>query len=241
MKIYLDSAKRSDILEGVKIPEISGFTTNPSLAKTAGIIDYSTFCTETIQFLKKERPDTNISLEVFADDLVEMKRQALKIHRWSENYNYPVFVKIPVTNTLGESTSELVGNLNFQGVRVNVTAVFTENQTTNILENIKGKQELIISVFAGRIADTGRNAQFIMENHFNLINHDKFSNVKLLWASCRQIYSSWEAERVGCDIITMSLEQIKKRNSLYYKNLESYSLETVKMFYDDALKSGFIL
>jgi transaldolase len=240
MDIYLDSAKLEDIQEGIRLKEVKGFTTNPSLMKAAGIRDYAWYAHVLINTLKDERPDTTLSLEVFADDMEGMEYQARRIHSWAEGY--PVYIKIPVTNTHGYSTAELVGKLNSEGIRINVTAVFTEAQTKEILKYIRSDQDLIISVFAGRIADTMRSPFSNMHNHI-VMRHRFYhgNNVKLLWASCRQVYSFAEAEIVGCDIITMTLDQIKKRAKLYQKDLTEYSLETVKQFYNDAKESGFTI
>jgi len=246
IEIYADGAAMNGILEASKNKDIKGFTTNPSLMRSAGVTNYLDFCNEVIPMLKSERPDTNISLEVFADDFDGMYRQALKLHNLSEKYKYDVFVKIPVTNTMGTNTAPLIAMLLASGVKVNVTAVFTPAQTETIVKAIGDSQvKSIISIFAGRIADSGKNAvnitkECISQNKFPITGMLKNKNIKFLWASTRQVYNYNEAIEAGCDIITMTPDIIKKMN-LMGKNLTDYSLETVKMFYNDALKSGYTI
>lgn len=244
--IYADGAAMDGIVLSAKNKNIMGFTTNPSLMRQAGVTDYLAFTNDVLKFLKSERPDTNISLEVFADDFDGMYRQAMQLHELSERYNYPVYVKIPVTNTSGTSTRELVAMLLASKVQVNVTAVFTPKQTEEVLSAIGDNQTpSIISIFAGRIADSGKNAlnitkECIKLNTFQITGAIKNKNVKFLWASTRQAYNYNEALEAGCNIITMTPDIIKKMG-LQGKNLSDYSLETVKMFYDDAVKSGFTI
>ena len=244
--IYADGAAMDGIITAAKNPKIMGFTTNPSLMRQAGVTDYLAFTNDVLQYLKEQRPDTNISLEVFADDFDGMYRQAMRLHELSERYDYPVYVKIPVTNTWGTPTHPLVAMLLASKVRVNVTAVFTPKQTEDILKAIGDSQTpSIISIFAGRIADSGKNAVNIVKesiklNSFPISGMIKNKNVKFLWASTRQAYNYNEALEAGCDIITMTPDVIKKMD-LQGKNLTDYSLETVKMFHDDAVKSGFTI
>lgn len=244
--IYADGAAMGGIITAAKNPKIMGFTTNPSLMRQAGVADYLAFTNDVLQFLKEQRPDTNISLEVFADDFDGMYRQAMRLHELSERYDYPVYVKIPVTNTWGTPTHSLVSMLLVSRVRVNVTAVFTPKQTEEVLRAIGDNQTpSIISIFAGRIADSGKNAVNIVKesiklNVFPISGMIKNKNVKFLWASTRQAYNYNEALEAGCDIITMTPDIIKKMD-LQGKNLTDYSLETVKMFHDDAVKSGFTI
>ena len=246
IEIYADGAAMDGIIEASKNKEIKGFTTNPSLMRNAGVTNYLDFCNEVIPFLKSERPDTNISLEVFADDFDGIYTQALKLHDLSEKYNYDVYVKIPVTNTMGLSTAPLVAMLLATGVKINITAVFTPLQTEAIVKAIGDNQtKSIISIFAGRIADTGKNAVNITKlcvqhNTFPISGIKKNANIKFLWASTRQVYNYNEAIEAGCNIITMTPDVIKKMN-LMGKNLTDYSLDTVKMFYNDALKSGYTI
>ncbi len=244
--IYADGAAMDGIVEASKNNKIKGFTTNPSLMKAAGIKDYMGFCDNVIAYLKEHRPDTNISLEVFSDDQDEMIEQALKLNQVGINHNYPVYVKIPVTNTEGVYTNTVIQKLLDKGVRVNVTAVFTPHQTMQVLDAIGTSQvPSIISIFAGRIADAGKNAGIVVSecvklNKFLTSGLSRNPNIKFLWASTRQVYNYVEAQLAGCNIITMTPDVIKKLSNLD-KNLTDYSLETVKMFRDDAIKSGYTI
>lgn len=242
IEIYADGADYKGIMEMAKNPKITGFTTNPTLMKQAGISNYEEFAKKVISDLAHFRPGTNISLEVFADDVNGMYTQATKIASWGREYNYDVFVKIPVMNTKGEDNYGLVRLLNEEGVKVNVTAVFTQKQTYNILENITNNETpVIISIFAGRIADTLRDPVRHVRSCINETwdyHPDKLNNVKFLWASCRELYHLNMAEQAGCHIITMLHDQIKKLN-LQGKDLTDFSRETVQMFYNDATASGY--
>jgi transaldolase len=244
IEIYADGAAMDGIVSAAKNKNIMGFTTNPSLMRNAGITNYLDFCNEVIPFLKSERPETNISLEVFADDFKSMYSQAMDLNELSKKYSYDVFVKIPVTNTMGLSTAPLVTMLLASQVKVNITAVFTPKQTSEIIKAIGDSQtNSIISIFAGRIADSGRNAVNIVREcivYNGLQANKKNKNIKFLWASTRQAYNYNEAIEAGCDIITMTPDIIKKMD-VFGKNLTDYSLETVKMFYNDALKSGYTI
>jgi transaldolase len=241
IEIYADGADFDGIMKAAENPRVTGFTTNPTLMKQAGITDYELFAKNTIRSLAEKRPGTNISLEVFADDTNNMYLQAKKIASWGAECNYDVFVKIPVMNTKGEPNYGLIRLLNEEGVKVNVTAVFTPNQTHNIIENITNPDvPVIISIFSGRVADTLRNPitwtkQCIGESNNKPAEFDK---IKFLWASCREIYHLQMAEAAGCDIITMLHDQIKKLN-LQGKDLTKFSQETVEMFYNDAVASGY--
>lgn len=240
IEIYADGADFDGILKAAANPRVTGFTTNPTLMKQAGVKNYELFAKDIISALKLRRPGTNISLEVFADDTDGMYLQAKKIASWGEEAGYDVFVKIPVMNTLGEPNYGLIRLLNEEGVKVNVTAVFTPNQTNNILENITNPEvPVIISIFSGRIADTLRDPvnwtkQCIGEND----KEAKFDKIKFLWASCREVYHLHMAEQAGCDIITMLHDQIKKLDQ-QGKDLQKFSQETVQMFYNDAKASGY--
>lgn len=236
--VYADGADYNGIIESARNKDIKGFTTNPTLMKAAGVTDFSKFANDIIPHLKDIRPDTNISLEVFADEQDEMLRQAKIIAGWGDKYDYKVYVKIPVMNTKGVPNYNLIGDLARDGINVNVTAVFTEFQTIDILEEIQNAHgSVIISIFAGRIADTLRDPEKIV---MKCLSHDKDEKAKFLWASCREVFNYTQAFRSGCDIITMTPDQIKKF-ALHNKNLEEYSKETVQMFYNDALKSGYVL
>lgn len=244
--IYADGAAMDGIVEASKNNRIKGFTTNPSLMKAAGIKDYMGFCDNVVAYLKEYRPDTNISLEVFSDTEDEMIEQALKLNNVGDDHGYQVYVKIPVTYTNGELTSNVIKTLLSKGVSVNVTAVFTPHQTMQVLDAIGTSQvPSIISIFAGRIADAGKNAGVLVSecvklNKFLASGLSRNPNVKFLWASTRQVYNYVEAQLADCNVITMTPDIIKKLNNLD-KNLTDYSLETVRMFRDDAIKSGYTI
>lgn len=242
IEIYADGADFDGIMKAATNPEITGFTTNPTLMKAAGITDYEKFAKNVIFNLSERRPGTNLSLEVFADENGAMYDQARKIASWGEEANYDVFVKIPVTNTKKLPNYELINILNQENIKVNVTAVFTANQTYNILESVTNSDcPLIISIFAGRIADTLRDPSLYtmmciaQKDYFK---KETVKNVKFLWASCRELYHLKMAQEAKCDIITMLHDQINKL-SLEGKDLEEFSVETVKMFYNDAVASGY--
>jgi transaldolase len=239
--VYADGADYDGIIDAALNKSIKGFTTNPTLMKAAGVTDFSKFANDIIPHLKDIRPDTNISLEVFADEPDEMYRQAKIIAGWGEQYGYKVYVKIPVMNTKGISNHSLIGILVREGINVNVTAVFTQNQTVDILKSLDDSESsVIISLFAGRIADTLRDPEKIVKACIGMDITERKQQVKFLWASCREVFNYTQAFRSGCDIITMTPDQIKKF-SLQNKDLEEYSKETVQMFYNDALKSGYVL
>ena len=241
IEVYADGADFDGILKAAENPRVTGFTTNPTLMKQAGITDYEEFAHNIISALVQKRPGTNISLEVFADDTDSMYLQAKKIASWGDFYNYDVFVKIPVTNTKGEPNYGLIRLLNEEGVKVNVTAVFTPDQTRNILENITNPDvPVIISIFSGRIADTLRDPVVWTKQCIGeaMDKPAEFDKIKFLWASCREIYHLHMAELAGCHIITMLHDQIKKLN-LANKDLTQFSKETVQMFYNDAVASGY--
>ena len=238
--VYADGADYDGIINAARNNSIKGFTTNPTLMRAAGVIDYTKFARDIIPHLKDIRPDTNISLEVFADDTENIIRQAKIIDGWSKEFRYPVYVKIPVMNTKGESNYLLISELANEGIALNVTAVFTVKQTSNILTALmKTKAPSIISIFAGRIADTLADPEKLVKECVGLKIGD-LDNTKFLWASCREPFNLIQAERSGCDIITMTPDQIKKL-SLKGKDLTEYSRETVEMFFNDANKSGYTL
>jgi transaldolase len=239
--VYADGADYNGIIEAARNPLIKGFTTNPTLMNAAGVIDYTKFARDIIPHLKSIRPDTNISLEVFADDECNIARQARIINGWSKEFDYPVYVKIPVMDTKGKPNYELVSELSGEDISLNVTAVFTVRQTVNVMDALmKSKVPSIISIFAGRIADTLEDPEKIVRDCTSIKVPEIDKNVKFLWASCREVFNYVQAERSGCDIITMTNDQIKKFN-LKGKDLHEYSRETVEMFYNDAVKSGFKL
>jgi len=235
--IYADGADYNGIMEAAKNPLVKGFTTNPTLMRAAGVTDYEQFARKVINELMQIRPETNISLEVFADEPSEMFRQAKIISSWADEYDYQVYVKIPVMNTKGENNYGLIQDLNKEGVHLNVTAVFTSGQSVAILNSLKRRFPTIISVFAGRIADTCRDPEKYVKECMSFRKPGE-DHVKFLWASCREVFNYVQAQRCECDIITMTHDQIKKL-SLSGKRLHDYSRETVEMFYNDALKSGY--
>ncbi len=211
-------------------PSISGFTTNPTLMRKAGITDYESFALGVLAVI----PDRPISFEVFSDDFGEMERQALRIASWG----YNVYVKIPVTNTHGEPSIPLIRRLSAKGVKLNVTALMTLRQVSDVTAAMVGCPSSYISVFAGRIADTGRDPVPIMREAVEILGACK--NLELIWASPRELLNVFQADSVGCHIITATNDILHKL-SLVGKDLNEYSLETVKMFREDAVKAGFEL
>jgi transaldolase len=211
-------------------PLIRGFTTNPTLMRKAGVTDYRAFAHDLLRTI----PDRPISFEVFSDEFAEMERQALEISRWGSN----VYVKIPITNTRGESSFGVVRRLADYGVKVNVTAMLPLDQVVHIMPALENAASAYLSVFAGRIADTGRDPVPIMAAAVELLR--PFPNVELIWASPRELLNIFQADAIGCHIITATHDILKKLE-LVGKDLPSYSLETVKMFHDDAQKVGYAL
>ena len=230
VKIFSDGADTKEMIEMAQLPYIQGLTTNPTLMKKSGITNYEKFALEVLGEIKNKP----ISFEVFSDDFVEMEIQAKKIASWGEN----VYVKIPVSNTLGKPTSELIKKLTDSGIRVNVTAVMTINQVKVILENLNPQTKSYISIFAGRIADTGRDPMPIMVEALNEIK--EFPSTELIWASPRELLNVIQADQINCHIITATKDILNKL-SLIGKSLEEYSLETVKMFRNDAILANYAL
>ncbi|MFZ2051360.1 MAG: transaldolase [Solirubrobacteraceae bacterium] len=229
-RIFADGADIDGILELAANPRISGFTTNPTLMHKVGLTDYERFARELL-----ERVDTHpISFEVFADEALEMRRQAMKMAAWANN----VYVKIPVTSTSGESMAPLVRELSENGIKVNVTALFTTPQVELIAAAVADGASSYISVFAGRIADAGVDPVPIIESSLAIMRQAPRS--ELIWASPREILNLVQANEVGCHIITITHDLLKKLDCLG-KDLEQYSLETVQMFHGDALAAGFTL
>lgn len=229
-KIFADGAELDGMLSLYRQPFIKGFTTNPTLMRKAGITDYRAFAKEVLQAI----PDRPISFEVFSDEFDEMERQAREIATWGEH----VYVKIPVTNTRREPAYELIGRLSHAGVKVNVTAVMTLVQVAHIMERLRGGAPSNVSVFAGRIADTGHDPLPMMTDAVRLLAVEP--KAELIWASPRELLNVFQADAIGCQIITVTHDILKKL-SLVGKDLDDYSLETVKMFYDDAKAAGFSL
>jgi transaldolase len=230
-RIFADGADLDGILALAADPRISGFTTNPTLMRKVGLTDYARFATELLERVT-EHP---ISFEVFADEVGEMRRQAREIASWGEN----VYVKIPVTSTTGESMAPLARELSEAGVKVNVTALFTTAQVELIAAAIADGAPSYISVFAGRIADAGVDPMPIIARSVEIME-EQAPRSELIWASPREILNLVQADEMGCHIITITHELLKKLEGLG-KSLEQYSLETVRMFHDDALAAGFTL
>lgn len=230
IKLFADGADKQGMLEMYKNPSISGFTTNPTLMQKAGIRDYAAFARDILKTIH----DRSISFEVFADDFNEMEKQAYEIASWGKN----VAVKIPVTNTKGHCAGELIRKLSQQGITLNVTAIMTLAQVERVASCLSKNTPAIVSVFAGRIADTGIDPVPMMKDSLALLTH--LPKAELLWASPRELLNVFQANEIGCHIITATNDILKKL-SLVGKDLTAYSLETVKMFYDDATKAGFTL
>jgi transaldolase len=230
VKIFADGADVKGMVEMYGKPYIKGFTTNPTLMRKAGISDYRGFAREVLAQI----PDRPISFEVFSDDFSEMERQAKEIASWGTNVN----VKIPVTNTRGEPTHALVRRLSQSGVKLNITAVFTLEQVRDIVAHLDPKTPAFVSVFAGRIADTGLDPMPLMAAAHALVH--TLPHAELIWASPRELLNVFHAEATGCDIITVTNDVLAKLANVG-KDLTQFSLETVKMFRDDAVKAGFQL
>jgi transaldolase len=230
VKIFGDGAELPGMLALYRQPYIKGFTTNPTLMNSAGIRDYEGFAREVLQAI----PDRPISFEVFSDDFEEMEQQAREIAAWGRN----VYVKIPVTNTRGADALDLIHRLSHAGVRVNVTAIMTLVQVREVVEALKGGEASCVSVFAGRIADTGRDPVPMMAAAVELLRVEP--RAELIWASPRELLNIFQADAIGCHIITVTHDILKKLPHVG-KDLDEYSLETVRMFYNDAQKAGFTL
>lgn len=229
-KIFADGADKKGMLEMYNNPLIGGFTTNPTLMHKAGIVDYKAFALDILQTIK-DRP---ISFEVFSDDFNEMYAQALEIASWGSN----VYVKIPVSNTQGKPATDLIRQLAHSGVKQNVTALMTLDQVREVTAALADGPSAYVSVFAGRIADTGRDPMATMIESLKIMS--PYSQLELIWASPRELLNIFQADDIGCHIITVTNDVLKKL-ALVGKNLDEYSLETVKMFYQDATAAGFKL
>jgi transaldolase len=230
IKIFADGADLKGMLEMYRRPDIKGFTTNPTLMRKAGLTDYRAFAQEVVAAI----PDRPISFEVFSDDFAEMESQAREIATWGENVN----VKIPVTNTRGEPSSALVRRLAADGIKLNVTAIFTLDQVRDVVASLHPGVPAYVSVFAGRIADTGRDpVPHMVAAKALCAQHPR---AELIWASPRELLNIFHADQAGCDIITVTNDLLAKLGGVG-KDLATFSLETVKMFRDDAVKAGFRL
>jgi transaldolase len=230
LKIFADGASLEDFVRLYHEGLVTGFTTNPTLMRRFGVTDYEAFAKALLAQIR----DYPISFEVFSDDLQEMKRQARKIAGWGAN----IYVKIPITNTKGESCLPIVTELSREGIRCNVTALMTLEQVSATVEALAPETPAIISIFAGRIADTGQDPVPVMRAAVAMAA--KRPLVEILWASVREVLNLYQAKECGCHIITSTTEVIKKID-MYGKNLDDLSLETVDMFYKDALKAGYTL
>lgn len=230
VKLFADGADLAGMKEMAANPFMKGFTTNPTLMRKAGVSDYKAFALEVLAAI----PDRPVSFEVFADDFGQMELQALEIASWGRNVN----VKIPVTNTKGEFSGALVERLSKAGVKLNVTALLTLEQVKRVTERLAAETPAIISVFAGRIADTGRDPLPIMAEAVRIMRSKPKS--ELIWASPRELLNIFQADSIGCHIITATNDILKKL-SLVGKDLDKYSLETVEMFYKDAKAARFTI
>ena len=230
IKVFADGADLEGILRLANDPLISGFTTNPTLMRKAGVDDFEGFARKVLDHIT-DRP---ISFEVFSDDFDEMRRQALRIGSWGPN----VYVKVPVTNTGGESSEALVRELSADGLRLNVTAILSLRQVNTVVAALESTPGAVVSVFAGRIADTGRDPVPLMSAALELTKTNP--NVELLWASPREVLNVCQAAAIGCDIITVTHDLLTKVAGLG-RELEVVSLDTVKMFHNDAASAGYLL
>jgi len=230
VKLFADGANKEGMLEMYANPIISGFTTNPTLMKIAGVEDYKSFALDILSLIK----DKPISFEVFSDDYKDMKRQAMDIASWAEN----VYVKIPITNTKAEPSVNLIDTLSSTGVKVNVTAIMTVKQVESVLPALSKGPGGYVSVFAGRIADTGIDPLPLMSEVVDLLRN--YSNVELIWASPRELFNIVQANSIGCHIITATNNILSKLHTLG-KDLTDFSLETVKMFHSDAVSANYRL
>jgi transaldolase len=230
IKIYADGAQLDDMLAAYRAGMVSGFTTNPTLMRQAGITDYEGFARQVLGTIK----DRSISFEVFADDFPTMAAQARKIAALGDN----VYVKIPVTNTRGESAAPLIHELSAAGIKLNVTAILTLDQVGEVTAALSPETSAIVSVFAGRVADTGRDPVPLMRDALAICAARP--KAELLWASPREVLNIYQADQIGCHIITVTLDLLKKL-ALRDKDLGDYSLDTVKMFYNDGVAAGFTL
>jgi transaldolase len=230
VKIFADGADKTAMLEMYQKPFIKGLTTNPTLMNKAGIRDYRAFCKDILLSIK----DKPLSFEVFSDDFKEMERQALEIASWADN----VYVKIPITNTKSETCYALVNKLAKEKVKLNVTALMTLDQVSHVVESLDALVPSYISIFAGRVADTGRDPLPMMSEALNRMKVNPLS--ELIWSSPRELLNIFQADDIGCHVITVTNDILKKLSLVGY-DLDKYSLDTVKMFYNDAVVAGFKL
>jgi transaldolase len=229
VQIFADGADKASMLELYRQPYIKGFTTNPTLMRANGVTDYQGFAQDLLATIQ-DRP---ISFEVFADEASEMEEQARHIAAWGKN----VFVKVPVMNTAGVSTYDLIRSLSSEGIQLNVTALLTLDQVRSVCKALQGSAPAYVSVFAGRIADTGRDPVPLMREAVAMVND---ANAQLMWASPRELLNVFQADEIGCHVITATTDILKKL-PLVGKDLHGFSQETVQMFRRDAVKSGYSL
>ncbi len=230
VKIFADGADLKGMKEAAAQPLVKGFTTNPTLMRQAGVSDYKQFALDVLKLIS-DRP---VSFEVFADDFPTMEAQGREIASWGGN----VYVKVPVTNTKGEFAGPLLSRLSGAGIKLNVTAIMTNEQVKRVAAALAKDTPAIVSVFAGRIADTGRDPVPLMREAVSLLK--EWPQAELLWASPRELLNIFQADEIGCHIITVTGEVIRKL-ALVGKDLDRYSLETVAMFYKDALSAAFTI
>jgi transaldolase len=230
IKVFADGADLDGILELAGDPIVCGFTTNPTLMRKAGVEDYEGFARKVLDHV----PDRPISFEVCADDFDEMRRQAHRLSSWGPN----VYVKIPVTNTEGLSSRALIADLTADGLHLNITGILTLAQVREVTVPLSESAGAVVSVFAGRIADTGRDPVPLMAAAVELLR--SCPQLELLWASPREVLNVCQAESVGCDIITVTHDLLKKLAGIG-RSLEDVSLETVRMFHRDAVDAGYLL
>lgn len=230
VQVFADGADLDSMLALAAQPYVKGFTTNPTLMRQAGVDDYRFFAKQVLA----EITDRPISFEVFSDDLDEMERQALEIASWGDNVN----VKIPVTTTTGETTGAIVRRLAGRGVRLNVTALMTLDQVRAVTQNLSDGPRAYISVFAGRVADTGRDPIPLMVEALEIM--EAAPQLELIWASPREVLNIVQADAIGCHVITVTHDLLKKTAS-FGKDLDQFSVETVQMFRNDAEKAGYTL
>ena len=230
VKIFADGANKKNMLEMYSKNFVKGLTTNPSLMKKEGIKDYKNFCIDILKLIK----DKPISFEVFSDDFNEMERQALEIASWADN----VYVKIPITNTKKETCYQTIKKLSKNNVKLNITAIMTLKQVKEIVSVLQPNVPSYVSIFAGRIADTGTDPLPIMAEAVKLLKSLPAS--ELIWASPRELLNIFQADSIGCQIITVTNDILEKLSLIDY-DLNQYSLDTVKMFYNDAVDAGFKL
>jgi transaldolase len=231
IKIFADGADRDGIAALYAKPYIKGLTTNPTLMRKAGVADYEKFAREILEIVK-EKP---ISFEVFADEFPEMRREALLMAKWQEN----VYVKIPITNTRGDSALSVISELGAEGVKLNLTAILTREQVQGVAQAVKRDVPCVVSVFAGRVADTGVDPIPLIKESLQILRD--LPKAELLWASVREVLNIFQAAQCGCDIVTVPYEILKVVEKLGGMDLAELSLDTVRMFHRDAGAAGFKL